>query len=87
MSDSGKTSVSRIDLNRSIPYREENGAYSFGQKKAILLYILPLFNLHTFCNFPMDVDGNYTLIVINDTPFKIAYSVMNFTVNINGKLF
>ena len=86
MSDSGTTSVSSLGLNRFIPEKYLDGTYSFGQEKANLLRIVPLTDLRIFCNFTMAVDENYTLTVVKDPSSINAYSVINFTVSINGKL-
>ena len=86
LTKSGITSVSRLGLNPIIPHEEEYGTYSFGQKKAILLNILPLTNLHQLCNLMPD-NGNYTFTLLKGPSSKNVYSVINFTVGINGKLF
>ena len=53
----------------------------------MLLNIVPWANLPTIRNWSMPDDGNYTFTVVKNPSSKNAYSVINFTVGINGKLF
>ena len=85
ISDVGTTSVSRIGLTNIITYTKVYGSYSFGQNEAIMLKILPLTSLATFCEHPVSVDGNYTFTVVKQSTPPTAY--LNFSVDISGRHF